>query len=142
MLGKTFTSSLLIAIALAKGKNDGTSMANAYETVLCNTSDYTLKLENWNVYKSDSKRNELHVMVSLDTKNTTLSKNLEFGFCIKDNNESDEPRYDCLGLHTTTDAPSKKISWIDHDRDVRRVTESADASAILLGTMFEFEFDD
>ena len=57
MLGKTFTSSLLLAIALAKGKNDGTSMANAYETVLCNTSDYTLKLENWNVYESDSKTN-------------------------------------------------------------------------------------
>ena len=71
-----------------------------------------------------------------------MSKNLEFGFCIKDNNVKDEPRYDCLGLHTTTEVASKKISWTDHDKDVRRTRESADASAILLGTMFEFEFDD
>lgn len=107
MWSTTFTSSLLVAIALAKGKNDGTSYDNAFETVLCDTSDYTLKLENWNVYESDSKTNQFHVMVSLDEKSTTMSKNIEFGFCIKDNNVKDEPRYDCLGLHTTTAIPSK-----------------------------------
>ena len=80
--------------------------------------------------------------VSLDKKNTKLSKNLEFGFCIKDNNVKDEPRYDCLGLHTTTDVPSHKISWVDYDRNVHRMREGADGSAVLLGTMFEFEFDD
>ena len=53
----TFASSLLVAIALAKGKNDGTSFADAFETVVCDTDDYTLKLENWNVWDNDNKAN-------------------------------------------------------------------------------------
>ena len=82
-------------------------------------------------------------MVSLDEKKgSKMSKNIEFGLCIKDNNVKDEPRYDCLGLHTTTATPSHKISWTDHDKNISRKTESADGSAILLGNMFEFEFDD
>ena len=87
---KTFSAAILAAVAIARGKNDGTSQDNAMEMQLIDDAAVSMTIYSYN--SDNAGTQEIHGDLEIATKGNGWYENIVFGFCIG----QETAGWDCL----------------------------------------------